>query len=145
MLGYSPCLQCTPSPSPVCPFKNGDVVRCTTTGAIAKMVGGRLRGYPNPASFEADGTPAWTFNSAAVCEQAKMCPEGEPMPQGAPAVTTPAVAAPAVTTPAVTTPVVINLPPTAAAPPPSDGGSGPSKLWDGLKWAAGAAWNLING
>ena len=123
----------------MCPFNNGDVVRCTTTGAIAKMVGGRLRGYPNPASYEADGSPAWTFNSAAVCEQAKMCPEGEPMPQGAPAVATPAVATPAVAAPAVTTPVIVNVPPAAAAPPPSN------PIVDGVKWFAGAVWDLING
>lgn len=62
----------------MCPYSDGIVVRCDSTGATYKIENGQARWYPNMAAYRYGGSPAWSYND--VCNMPDECPRGPDMP-----------------------------------------------------------------
>lgn len=65
-----------------CEIPDGTLVRCTSTGLLVLIDGGKRRVF-SPDAYAAFGSPAVHRNESGTCEALFACPLGEPMPKPA--------------------------------------------------------------
>eukprot|EP00887_Chlorella_sp_A99_P004774 scaffold4.g4774.t1 len=115
----------TPTPRPACPFPEGSIVRCPSTGDIFKIEGGSRRWF-TPAAYAAAGQPPSTDYSCvdiSYCPLAEMVPEAVSTPAvllspPPPTAATPSPPLPAAAAAATPTPATATVTPTTAATSP---------------------------
>lgn len=78
LLALRPCALAAGATA-ICPYSEGDVIRCTTDHAIHRIQGGRKRYYSGGA-YTADGTPPPTVDGQEVCTARRQCEDGPDMP-----------------------------------------------------------------